>query len=316
MRSFLLAVLGLMATSSLAAPGQAAREGISAFEAIGNLKSGDHVYVHIADDGVARAYDENESVIDYIPLTNGQLKQLLGNLPEPWKKEEDHLHAVFNGVDGRDVMDEKQLLDPPAELRNPMPPLSNRPTGIAEANPALETQLADLWAAHIVRGWMLSFQGERVSAFSGSILSVALAIRHHSKRIWCFLQIIRMCTLDLWGVKGSGHLVVGIRMGFDKDEEASKAIPSLKQSPSLKGLNHLATDGVYRSFSSSGQVVDYKQLSPADITKVLEFHEKYMDSEIFQKTKKKFDGVDGRNVTDLEQLLHPGPESRPVRFRE
>ncbi|KAF4268933.1 hypothetical protein KXW98_006252 [Aspergillus fumigatus] len=121
MRSFLLAVLGLMATSSLAAPGQAAREGISAFEAIGNLKSGDHVYVHIADDGVARAYDENESVIDYIPLTNDQLKQLLRNLPEPWKKEEDHLHAVFNGVDGRDVMDEKQLLDPPAELRNPMP---------------------------------------------------------------------------------------------------------------------------------------------------------------------------------------------------
>ncbi|KAF4260929.1 hypothetical protein CNMCM8057_002007 [Aspergillus fumigatus] len=173
MRSFLLAVLGLMATSSLAAPGQAAREGISAFEAIGNLKSGDHVYVHIADDGVARAYDENESVIDYIPLTNDQLKQLLRNLPEPWKKEEDHLHAVFNGVDGRDVMDEKQLLDPPAELRNPMP----------QANPALETQLADLWAAHIVRGWMLSFQGERVSAFSGSILSVALAIRHHSKRI-------------------------------------------------------------------------------------------------------------------------------------
>lgn len=96
-----------------------------------------------------------------------------------------------------------------------IPALSNRPTGIAEANPALETQLADLWAAHIVRGWMLSFQGERVSAFSGSILSVALAIRHHSKRIWCFLQIIRMCTLDLWGVKGSGHLVVGIRMGFD-----------------------------------------------------------------------------------------------------
>jgi hypothetical protein len=26
--------------------------------------------------------------------------------------------------------------------------------------------------------------------------------------------------------------------------------------------------------------------------------------------------VDGRNVTDLEQLLHPGPEIRPVRFRE
>jgi hypothetical protein len=48
---------------------------------------------------------------------------------------------------------------------------------------------------------------------------------------------------------------------------------------------------------------------------ILEFHEKYMDPEIFQKTKKKFDGVDGRTVTDLEQLLHPGLELRPVRFR-
>ncbi|KAG2016647.1 hypothetical protein GB937_006125 [Aspergillus fischeri] len=242
MHSFLLAVLGLMATSSFAAPGLAAQEGISAFDAMAKLKSVPLGYVHIADDGVARAYDENESVIDYVPLTNDQLKHLLKNLPEAWKKEADHLHAVFDGVDGRQVTDEKQLLDPPAELRSQM----NRqaPQSKREANPL---QQAD------------------------------------------------------W---------------YCKDEEASKAIPSLKQSPSLKGLNHLATDGVYRSFSSSGEVVDYKQLSPAEITMMLEFHEKYMDSEIFQKTKKKFDGVDGRNVTDLEQLLHPGPELRPVRFRE
>ncbi|KAF4154711.1 hypothetical protein CNMCM6936_006916 [Aspergillus lentulus] len=121
MRSFYLAVLGLMATSSLAAPRVAAQEGISAFEAMGKLKSVPHGYVHLANDGVARAYDENESVIDYVPLTNDQLKQLLANLPEPWKKEADHLHAIFDDVDGRQVTDEKQLLDPPAELRNPMP---------------------------------------------------------------------------------------------------------------------------------------------------------------------------------------------------
>jgi hypothetical protein len=72
---------------------------------------------------------------------------------------------------------------------------------------------------------------------------------------------------------------------------------------------------VYCSFSSSSEVVDYKQLSPAEITKVLEFHEKYIDLEIFQKTKKKFDGVDGRNMTDLEQLLYLGLELRLVRFR-
>jgi hypothetical protein len=133
MRSFLLAVLGLMATSALAAPGLAAQEGISAFDAMAKLKSVPGGYVHIADDGVARAYNENESVIDYVPLTNDQLKQLLKNLPEAWKKEADHLHAVFDDVDGRQVTDEKQLLDPPAELRNPMNRLA--PQSKREANP-------------------------------------------------------------------------------------------------------------------------------------------------------------------------------------
>lgn len=57
---------------------------------------------------------------------------------------------------------------------------------------------------------------------------------------------------------------------------------------------------------------------------MLEFHEKHtvgkhiagklIDSESFEKMKKKFHGVDGRNVTDLEQLLHPGPELRPERL--
>lgn len=129
MHSILLAVLGLMATSSLAVPGLAAQEGISAFEAINKLKSAPQGYSHIADDGVARAYDENDVVIDYIPLTNDQLKHLLSNLPEAWKSKADHLHAVFDNVDGRNVVDEEQLLNPPAELRisfDPPGPQSKR----------------------------------------------------------------------------------------------------------------------------------------------------------------------------------------------
>jgi adenylate kinase family enzyme len=105
-----------MIISSLAAPGLAAQEGISAFDAIAKLKLVPLGYVHIADNRVARAYDKNEFIIDYVPLTNDQLKQLLKNLLEAWKKKVDHLHAVFDGVNGRQVMDEKQLLDPPAEL--------------------------------------------------------------------------------------------------------------------------------------------------------------------------------------------------------
>jgi hypothetical protein len=62
--------------------------------------------------------------------------------------------------------------------------------------------------------------------------------------------------------------------------------------------------------------VDYKQLSPAEITMMLEFFGKHIDSESFEKAKKKFHGVDGRNVTDLEQLLHPGPEICPAKFNK
>lgn len=62
--------------------------------------------------------------------------------------------------------------------------------------------------------------------------------------------------------------------------------------------------------------MDYKQLSPAEITTMLEFFEKHIDSESSEKAKKKFDGVDGRTVTDLEQLLHPGPELRPAKFNK
>ncbi|CBF90399.1 hypothetical protein AN0005.2 [Aspergillus nidulans FGSC A4] len=139
MRSIFLAVLGLMATSSLAAPRVAAQEGISAFDAMAKLKSVPLGYVHIADDGVARAYDENESVIDYVPLTNDQLKHLLQNLPEAWKKEEDHLHAVFDAVDGR------------------------------EANLAPVVMLVGSWAAGAVRRLMLPYQEEEVFAFSEKI---------------------------------------------------------------------------------------------------------------------------------------------------
>lgn len=80
----------------------------------------------------------------------------------------------------------------------------------------------------------------------------------------------------------------------------------MKKSPS--GYVHLASDGVYRSFNSSNEVLDYQQLSPAEILKLLNFFEKYMGSENVQKTRERMQGVDGRDVTDLDQLLHPSPE--------
>jgi hypothetical protein len=49
---------------------------------------------------------------------------------------------------------------------------------------------------------------------------------------------------------------------------------------------------------------------------MLEFFGKYMDPEAFEEVRKRFEGVDSRYVTDLEQLLHPGPGIGPVGFRE
>lgn len=167
MRSIFLAVLGLMAASSLAAPRVAAQEGISAFDAMAKLKSAPLGYVHIADDGVARAYDENESVIDYVPLTNDQLKHLLQNLPEAWKKEEDHLHAVFDAVDGREVTDEKQLLDPPAELRKPMN--HQAPQSKREANPLEQADYYCLGQA-CVTDYACQFLGCRACAHIDAVV--------------------------------------------------------------------------------------------------------------------------------------------------
>jgi hypothetical protein len=57
-------------------------------------------------------------------------------------------------------------------------------------------------------------------------------------------------------------------------------------------------------------------MSPSEITKMVDSWGKYVDSESSEKAKKKFEGVDGRKVTDLEQLLQPGPEIRPAKFNE
>ena len=91
---------------------------------------------------------------------------------------------------------------------------------------------------------------------------------------------------------------------------------SVKHFPSLEGFVHLGGDGVFRSFSSCGEVVDYKQLSPKQIELVVNSFEPIIDSDSFKTLVEKMSGVDGRNVTDSEHLLHPGPEIRPSRLNK
>lgn len=123
MPSFFSAVLGLMTALSLTVPGvhaTFANKSSHAWDVISTLKKDPDGYVHIADDGVARAYDANDTVTDYVPLSNDQLMQLIADLPGPWQNEADHLHSVFDGVDGLQVVNQSQLLDPPASLRRQM----------------------------------------------------------------------------------------------------------------------------------------------------------------------------------------------------
>jgi hypothetical protein len=95
-------------------------------------------------------------------------------------------------------------------------------------------------------------------------------------------------------------------------EKASQIFHSVKPSPSLNGLHHLGNDGVLRSFSSRGDVVDFKQLGPDEIDTIVRSLYSLIEYKKYQQLVKVMEGVDGRDVTDMEQILHPGPELRPL----
>lgn len=93
-------------------------------------------FVHIADDGVARSYTANNTVIDYAPLSNEQLKQMISGLPASVKENQEHLHQVFDGVDGYDMTDKKQIFEPPVWLQPASFGQTNQPQSRSEAQEA------------------------------------------------------------------------------------------------------------------------------------------------------------------------------------
>jgi hypothetical protein len=106
------------------------------------------------------------------------------------------------------------------------------------------------------------------------------------------------------------HLLTLPKLPDPDHEETLRVLRSLRSSPSNEGFSHLATDGVYRSFSSKGEVVDYKKCSPEEISMMLSYHSERYSAEQKQMALEKFHGVDGRTVTDEEQLLHPNATLR------
>lgn len=52
-------------------------------------------FVHVADDGVARSYSADGTVIDYAPLDNAQLMKFAAQLPPNLVGEREHLEEVY-----------------------------------------------------------------------------------------------------------------------------------------------------------------------------------------------------------------------------
>lgn len=68
-----------------------------------------------------------------------------------------------------------------------------------------------------------------------------------------------------------------------------------------------------RSYNSKREVHDYKQLSAADIAILLASYKRILGPEAYTAFAAKVEGKDGRGVTDLEQLMHPGPDVAPLK---
>ncbi|KAI1610664.1 hypothetical protein EDD36DRAFT_331303 [Exophiala viscosa] len=97
-------------------------------EILSSLKLDDFGFVHFADDGVARSYAGNGTVIDYAPLTNEYLMETAQvNRPFISNQSYQHLLEVWDGVDGHNVTFPEQIFDPPASIRPPASDFTQSP---------------------------------------------------------------------------------------------------------------------------------------------------------------------------------------------
>lgn len=84
------------------------------------MKLDPNCVVHLADDGVARSYTPNGTVIDAVALTNVQLKAFKVSLDAVLSsqiKDREHFNEVWENVDGRDVTDQDQIYNPLDSLK-------------------------------------------------------------------------------------------------------------------------------------------------------------------------------------------------------
>ena len=81
---------------------------------------------------------------------------------------------------------------------------------------------------------------------------------------------------------------------------------------SADGVCQLCNDGVLRSFSSTGQVLDYRKLSPEEINAQVEMFatNPLLSHDDIEKLRMVFKGVDGRDVDD-SKCVEPDQENIP-----
>ncbi|RMY03508.1 hypothetical protein D0867_10667 [Hortaea werneckii] len=138
MHFFSKIVLGLMVATAIAAPSTPPSESKGELDAekpftfskaaqgtydlISSMTIEDDGEIHIADDGVARSYAANGTVIDYRKLSHGQLLSMTGALPPNLQDKSDYFANVFAKVSGLDVDDEDQIWSPSGHLHGPSLP--------------------------------------------------------------------------------------------------------------------------------------------------------------------------------------------------
>jgi hypothetical protein len=100
-------------------------------------------FVHVAEDGIARSYarqsillrhaacltrpqltflSANGTVIDYAPLSNEQLANMVASLPVASQSEKEHLADLFATANGFAVKDHHQIFHPSTQLRPAVDP--------------------------------------------------------------------------------------------------------------------------------------------------------------------------------------------------
>ncbi|PYH93846.1 hypothetical protein BO71DRAFT_450454 [Aspergillus ellipticus CBS 707.79] len=93
-------------------------------------------------------------------------------------------------------------------------------------------------------------------------------------------------------------------------QDSSNIINNLPQDPN--GLIQLGTDGVLRSLDAENQVMAYFPLDPQQIQ---DFNANFPQSQQASLTQT-FDGVDGRDVTDRNQIYNPDQDMLPAMQRQ